>query len=131
MLHGAAELESETGLAAAAAARVVTVYLLDAITISGHVGIFYLAFVAAGYAHNAEPQVYELIEGVHLNGHVGFVPASVLTWAGPGRRAICATYSEVRRVSDDSVLHGIKGVGKAKLHFHPTIVVAASGDLAL
>ena len=132
LLHGAAELESEAGRAAAANARDVTVYVLDAIEISGHVGLFYLAFVAAGYAHATEPpRVYTLVEGVLLYGHVGFVPASMLTWAGPGRRAVCATYSEVRRVSDGSVLRGVKGVGKARLHFRPTLVVATSGNLSL
>jgi hypothetical protein len=84
-------------------------------------GEVYFAFVPEGYVLGATPQAYELVEGKRIFGHVGFVPASVLTWSGEGRRAICITYSEMRRSKDGVPVRGIPGVGNAKLHFRPSL----------
>jgi hypothetical protein len=119
MAHGQPVLESVAGRAAADSAVDISVFLLDAIYMEylGNTAKFYLAFVKDDYVPGAVSQVYELMPGVRVCGHVGFVPASVLSWAGQGQRAICATYSEFRRVSDDSVVRGIRARCKGEAPF--------------
>ena len=125
----ATSLKSKEGRAAIADAREVTVFLLDSIELEGH-GLFYYAFVRDGYVHGATPQMYTVVKGKRMYGHVGYVPASVLTWSGKGHRPICATYSEYRRVCDGIRMLGIPGVGNARLYFRSTAFAKASGKVA-
>ena len=121
---GGEAMRSAAGRAAAAQARDVPVFVLDE-TDSNET--FFYCFVPKGCVRNQPAEMFDVGGGLHLQGHVGYVPARCLSWKPTdGARLVYATFAET--TIKDTPLR-IRGSGEAtpKFVFRPTMVATESG----
>lgn len=99
---------------------------------SGQGGQYYFVFVADGNGRrDAETVTYEPISGFKMLGHVGWVPASVLTWNHPAARLVSASFCVTTMKESGLPLLDYKRQPKSAFKFKPTIIAASSGIIKL
>ncbi|KAJ1445180.1 hypothetical protein M885DRAFT_550755 [Pelagophyceae sp. CCMP2097] len=115
---GGETLMSDVGRAAAAIARTVVVFKL------------YFIFVARGCARTLKPAIlFELVPGFKMLGHVGWIPARVLTWKHAAAHVISATFVSTTMRSSGMPIQSYTNKPIPVFKYKPVLVVASSGIL--
>ncbi|KAJ1444580.1 hypothetical protein M885DRAFT_552577 [Pelagophyceae sp. CCMP2097] len=127
---GGETLMSDVGRAAAAIARTVVVFVIDKKEESPAEEKLYFIFVARGYARTLKPAIlFELVPGFKMLGHVGWIPARVLTWKHAPAHVISATFVSTTMRSSGMPIRSYTNKPIPVFKYKPVLVVASSGIL--
>ncbi|KAJ1460712.1 hypothetical protein M885DRAFT_508970 [Pelagophyceae sp. CCMP2097] len=127
---GGETLMSDVGRAAAAIARTVVVFVIDKKEESPAEEELYFIFVARGCARTLKPAIlFELVPGFKMLGHVGWIPARVLTWKHAAAHVISATFMSTTMRSSGMPIRSYTNKPIPVFKYKPVLVVASSGIL--